>query len=241
MLKNKIRSQEEIEQYICELKKWLVDVKNEPVEQMSDFFSKRIDIYDDVHLEHWQEEYQHISDFFKDGLKTLLDIGCGTGLEFESIYKRFPDVKITGIDLSQSMLEKLYTKYRDKDIELICADYFQYPFKKNNYDAAISFETLHHFKIEKKQNIYNRLYESIKKEGYYIECDYIACCEEEELLCLEAYEYRRKQNNVPENVFVHIDIPLTLEHQIKIIKNAGFKSVDVLYQNCGTAIIKADK
>ena len=118
---------------------------------------------------------------------------------------------------------------------------FKYPFEESKYDAAMSFETLHHFKYEKKQQIYNKLYQTIKGGGYYLECDYIACCDEEEELCLESYDYKRKKNNVPEDVFIHIDIPLTLEHQIDLMKTAGFKAVNALYQNCGTVIIRAEK
>lgn len=241
MLKSKIRTQEETKKYLSELKDWLDGVKNVPVEEMADFFANRISEYNNVHLKNWGEEYAHIADFFDDSLKTLLDIGCGTGLELESMYKRFPEVKVTGIDLSESMLDKLRENYGDKNIEIINADYFEYPFEENKFDAAMSFETLHHFKYEKKQLIYNKLYQTIKAGGYYIECDYIACCDEEEALCLEEYEYRRKQNNIPEDMFIHIDIPLTLEHQFELIKNAGFKTVEVLYQNCGTVIIRAEK
>lgn len=64
----------------------------------------------------------------------------------------------------------------------------------------------------------------------------MACCEEEEALCLKAYEYRRKQYNIPEDMLIHIDIPLTLEHQKELLKNAGFTTVEVLYQHEGTAI-----
>ena len=139
------------------------------------------------------------------------------------------------------MLNKLRDKHSNRNIEIICADYFEYPFEENKYHAAMSFETLHHFKFDKKQAIYNKLYQTIKNGGYYIECDYIACCDEEEALCLEGYEYRRQKDNIAEDMFVHIDIPLTLEHNIELIKNAGFKSVDVLNQNKGTVIIKATK
>ncbi|MBS4534599.1 class I SAM-dependent methyltransferase [Clostridium sp. D2Q-14] len=241
MLKSKIQTQEEIETYMKELKEWLESVKNATTEEMTDFFTKRINEYDNVHLTHWGKEYAHIADFFDNGLNSLLDIGCGTGLELESMYKRFPKVKVTGIDLSESMLNKLREKYRYKDISIIKADYFEYPFEENKFDAAMSFETLHHFKYQKKQKIYNKLYQTIKNGGYYIECDYIACCNEEETLCLEGYEYRRKKNNIPDDVFIHIDIPLTLEHQIELMKNAGFQTVDVLYQNGGTVIFKAKK
>ena len=53
---------------------------------------------------------------------------------------------------------------------------------------------------------------------------YIACCLEEETICLEQYEFKCKENHVPDDVFVHIDIPLTIEHQIHLMKNAGFRA-----------------
>lgn len=241
MLESKIRTQEETERYMNELKDWLKQERNTPIEEMTDFFSKRMDIYEKVHLEHWVKEYAHIADYFEGEIQSLLDIGCGTGLELEAIYQRFPKVKVTGIDLSEDMLKKLQAKYKGREIELILSDYFEYPFGTEQYDAALSFETLHHFKFEKKQKIYDKLYQAIKQNGYYIECDYIACSDEEEMLCLEQYEYKRRVNKIPDNVFVHVDIPLTLEHQIELMENAGFKNIKVLYENCGTMIIKAKK
>lgn len=241
MLESKIRTQEETERYMNELKDWLKQERNTPIEEMTDFFSKRMDNYEKVHLEHWVKEYAHIADYFEGEIQSLLDIGCGTGLELEAIYQRFPKVKVTGIDLSEDMLKKLQAKYKGREIELILSDYFEYPFGTEQYDAALSFETLHHFKFEKKQKIYDKLYQAIKQDGYYIECDYIACSDEEEMLCLEQYEYKRRVNKIPDNVFVHVDIPLTLEHQIELMENAGFKNIKVLYENCGTMIIKAKK
>lgn len=241
MLKSKIRTQEETEKYLRELKTRLDEMKNAPVEKMTDFFTSRIDHYNDVHKDKWGEEYAHIADFFDDDLGTLLDIGCGTGLELESIYRRFPDVKVTGIDLSEAMLNKLRETYRGKDIELINGDYSEYEFEQGKFDAAMSFLALHYFRYERKQLIYHQLYRALKPGGYYIECDTMACCNEEEALYLEGYEYRRKQNNIPEDVLMHINIPLTLEHQHELLKNAGFRKVEVLHQNGSLVIIRADK
>lgn len=112
MLKNKIRTKEEIEIYLEELRAWIDDEKNTPAEEMTDFFDN--------------------------SLNTLLDIGCGTGLELKAIYNRFPDVKITGIDLSRDMLRRLKEKYTSKDIRTIEADYFDYPFENEQYDAPTS-------------------------------------------------------------------------------------------------------
>lgn len=62
-----------------ELKSWLAEAREIPAEGMADFFTARLDQYDDVHLRNWGEEYAHIADYFDDRLTTLLDIGCGTG------------------------------------------------------------------------------------------------------------------------------------------------------------------
>lgn len=241
MMQNKTWTEETKKERLNELKEWLDSVKNEPAEGMADFFAHRIDTYENVHLSHWGEIYAGIADFLPENISTLLDIGCGTGLELEAIFKRYPDLSVTGIDLSETMLGKLKEKFPDKDLKIIQADYFEYPFEKERFDSALSFETLHHFSFKKKQEIYRKLKESLNDGGSYIECDYVACCIEEEEMCMKEYEERRKTNNIPDDVFVHIDIPLTMEHQIELMQNAGFRKVQVVYQNESTVIFKADK
>ena len=88
MLENKIRTPEELKKYILDLKKWLAQERDKPIEEMADFFSNRIDNYDNVHLNNWAEEYAHIADYFDTSINSLLDIGCGTGLELASIYDK---------------------------------------------------------------------------------------------------------------------------------------------------------
>ena len=106
MLENKIRTPEEAEAYLRELKAWIAGEEETEAEEMSAFFAKRLAHYEDVHLGNWGELYTHIADFFDGGLETLLDIGCGTGLELEAVYRRFPEAAVTGIDLSGDMLAK---------------------------------------------------------------------------------------------------------------------------------------
>lgn len=80
----------------------------------------------------------------------------------------------------------------------------------------------------------------MKTGGYYIECDYVACCQEEEDLCRERGLRARAKSGMPEDVFIHIDTPLTLEHQLELMQNARFR-VKILYQNCGTVLFRAEK
>ena len=240
MLENKIRTPSEIETYLRELKEWIAGEEDKEAEEMSAFFTRRLARYEDVHLGNWGELYAHIADFFDEGLETLLDIGCGTGLELEAVYRRFPEARIMGIDLSGDMLARAREKFAGKRFQGIEADYFVHPFPAEAVDAALSFETLHHFAYEKKGKIYEKLFQALKNGGYYIECDYVACCQEEEDLCRERLARARAKSALPEDVFLHIDTPLTLEHQTELMERAGFR-VSVLHQNGGTVLFRADK
>lgn len=138
-----------------------------------------------------------------------------------------------------AMLEKLKEKHGDKEINIICGDYFTVDLGKEIYDLAISFESLHHFTLNQKKELYRKIYQALKDGGIFIECDYIACCEEEEkiLYC----EYLRKREKAPVNGFVHFDIPLTAEHEIEALNFAGFKSIDVIDSINGATFIRAVK
>ena len=50
-----------------------------------------------------------------------------------------------------------------------------------------------------------------------------------------------KKNNIADDAFVHIDIPLTFEHQCDLLRNAGFVNIKILYQNDSTVIIRGEK
>ena len=57
---------------------------------------------------------------------------------------------------------------------------------------------------------------------------------------MERLARARRRSTLPEDVFLHIDTPLTLEHQVELMERAGFR-VRVLHQNEGTVVFRADK
>ena len=113
-------------------------------------------------------------------------------------------------------------KHSDKRLTIVCQDYFKYDFGYDRWDAIISFESLHHFLPERKKELYQKVYNGLKHDGVFILGDYIACCDEEEELLHSVYLKKRKQFAIPDNSFVHFDIPLTLEHEKELLQNVGF-------------------
>ncbi len=214
------------------------------MEKMNEFFTARVDSYDEHMLNEvdgCREAYGEMSKLVPENTKNLLDLGCGTGLELEAIFKRFPDISVTGIDLTKAMLDKLEEKYRGKNITLIQGDYFRTDLGQNRFDTAISFQTMHHFSHEMKIGLYRKICDSLKSGGVYIECDYMVETQaEEEYWYAENVRIRREQN-IPENEFYHYDTPCTIENQIKMFKAAGFLNAEKVYRMENTTIIIAKK
>lgn len=215
------------EEYIQNLKQWLRDTEDSPLEEMSDFFTKRLHDYEE-HMSIWEESYRIFAETLPSECQKILDLGCGSGLELDKIWQKNPHIEVTGVDLCADMLDKLLEKHHDKPLTTVCQDYFQYDFGYDKWDAVISFESLHHFLPERKKELYRRIFCSLKENGVFISGDYIACCDEEEELLRGVYLKKRKQSAVPDNRYVHFDIPLTLEHEKELLQNAGFVIEKVL-------------
>jgi malonyl-CoA O-methyltransferase len=83
--------------------------------------------------------------------KTVLDLGCGTGVITEDLLKRYPKADIIALDLALNMLKKtqqnskgkfsnnwLSNNWLSNKPSCICADAERLPFKENALDLLVS-------------------------------------------------------------------------------------------------------
>ena len=212
------------------------------LERMSDFFERRKVGYDEHMLcdvEGYKNGYRVLATLVPENTEALLDLGCGTGLELAPIFERIPDVSVTGIDMCEGMLGLLREKYGEKSLTLINASYLGYDFGNEQYDCAISFETMHHMTHGEKLSVYSSVYNSLKEGGAYIEGDYmVRTQDEEDALFAESARLRREQG-IPDGEFYHFDTPCTVDNQIKLLKAAGFSEALEIWCEGNTVIIKA--
>ena len=139
------------------------------------------------------------------------------------------------------MLNALKEKFPAKKLNLICGSYFDVPFGENAFDAAVSVESLHHFKREKKLGLYKKLHEALKENGYFILTDYFAESEELETEYFNNLAEIKRAEGLSEDEFFHYDTPLTVDHEIEILKEAGFSKVEKLEQWESTWTLRATK
>lgn len=219
-------------------------IKQPVLEKMSDFFAARVEGYEEHMLnnvEGCKEGYVKMAELVPDDTQSILDLGCGTGLELDEIFKKLPNVSVVGIDLTQAMLDKLKQKHFDKNIKLICGSYFDVPLGENMFDVAISFQTMHHFSHAEKTGLYAKIHKALNSKGMYIECDYMVTEQsvEDELFALNAK--LRRERNIPEGEFYHFDTPCTIDNQIAMLKKAGFSSAEMVWRMENTTMIVAKK
>ena len=186
--------------------------------EMEDFFNSKVDSYDDKHYPLMKGK-EKVIDFIPKSAKKIIDLGSGTGLQLIKLYKEFPNVETIAIDVSSEMLKKLKERNISDKIIIVNNSFFDYDFGKD-VDVVMSTQALHHFNIEDKKVLYKKVYNCLKKDGVFVNEDYFADTDEIEKQGFFDYE------NLVRGEGKHYDTPLTMEHEIDILKQVGFENVD---------------
>jgi len=215
------------------------------LEQMDLFFEARLSDYD----EHMLRDIEGAKEFYpftasllpREAGTQVLDLGCGTGLELEWYFILAPEAKVTGIDLSEGMLEALRRKFSGRELTLIRGSYFEAPLGKEVFDAAVSVESLHHFTKEEKLSLYRRLHAALKEGGSFILTDYFADTDEQEQHFRQELLRLKAEQGLGNDVFYHYDTPLTWMHEMEVLREAGFRNVSDLERWGATHCIRAEK
>lgn len=213
------------------------------LEPMAEFFEARLAGYD----EHMLREIEGAEEFYPFTAEHLprtpgaavLDLGCGTGLELEYYLARNPSARITGIDLSEKMLETLAGKFPGRDLRLIRGSYFEVPLGENAFDGAVSVESLHHFTQSEKTGLYRKLSKALKPGGFFLLTDYFASDDEEEDRWFRELARLKAENGITDDGFYHYDTPLTVAHEVEALTAGGFRKVEILKAWGATFTLKA--
>ncbi len=220
---------------------------NKELERMAKFFDRRAAFYE----EHMRRSVAGFEDFYRTVAAPIertaepieiLDLGCGTGLELESLFKRSPNARITAVDLSRGMLAKLSEKYADKakQIALIQDSFLEFPIGQGRWNYIVSVMAMHHLTPEEKLLLYRSIHIGLRPGGLYIEGDYVVAEEEEKELLREYWKLRRANPEVANGAY-HLDIPLSTKTQIRLLSNAGFAGVGITWSSDKAAVFTARK
>ena len=154
---------------------------------------------------------------------SLLDIACGTGILIESIKQKYKNIKITGIDFAQNMIEQAIKKFPDTDF--VVSDVTNLPFNNNSFNKVVCLNAFPHF--EDKFKAIQEMTRVLKKDG---------------ILLLAHTNSKSNIDNHHRNVggLIAEDILPCNEKIYEIFKNNGLKNIEFT-DNDNVFIIKAYK
>jgi malonyl-CoA O-methyltransferase len=116
--------------------KFYLDAFHQKIEA---FFNSNHQIFPEL-VEKNDQRFKQISDFFGNlNGKAVLDVGCGKGRFAKQFKDQFPKAEITGIDLSEKLLESV-----PKEIRKFQGTILNLPFEDNYFDCVYCIETLEH-------------------------------------------------------------------------------------------------
>jgi len=172
----------------------------------------------------------------------LLDIGCGAGNYTLKMLTKIPNLNCTLVDLSMPMLNKAFQRVSQKtnnNVTILQGDIRKVGLKENHYDIILAGAVLHHLRDDKDwETTFDKLFKLLKPGGCLMISDLIT--QDTELLNeytwerygdyleeLSGKEYRQKVLDY----VAKEDSPRSMNYQLDLMKQVGFRKVEILHKN----------
>lgn len=103
--------------------------------------------------------------------QSLIEIGCAYGEALYHIHRTYPDMDLTGVDLSPTMILKARKLLEGTGIDLLVVDGRTLPFGDNEFDIAYTHATLIHVPPPEVKNYIQEIMR-VGKAGRFLESSY---------------------------------------------------------------------
>ncbi|MDQ6695485.1 MAG: class I SAM-dependent methyltransferase [Chloroflexota bacterium] len=197
-----------------------------------------------------------VTDEYKAG-DLILDVGMGSGLVEEQLFRRIPDAEVVGLDVSEAMLQLAHERlaaykehYRVVVQDLMQVEEWQLP--TGEYGVCISVQTIHNVADRYKVAAFRNIYRALKPGGLFLLLDRIAL-DKPELFSVymslwkrldSEYGARTREGNTFDEhttvVSTRGDLPATLEQHLHWLHEIGFE-VACVHLHANRALFSARK
>ena len=231
------------------------NIFNKEIKKQFEFDSEVADVFDDMidrSVPFYKENLNLSINIIKNYLSQndkVLDLGSSTGTFLINLAKLNKNLSLTGIDNSPAMIQKAQKKAKafGVDIKFIEKDFLEYNFGKNNLISANY--TIQFIRPIKREKLISKIYNSLINDGIFLMSEKLISEDKtlNKILIDEYYNYKKqkgyseyeisKKREALENVL----IPYTQEENIEMLKNAGFKHIEIIFRWCNFATFLAIK
>lgn len=191
-------------------------------------------------IPYYDEFYEQVIELvntYYDG-KTLawLDAGCGTGKMASVAFEHVELERFVFCDGSDKMMEIVKERFGARNAEFVCCDVQDLSYDEE-FDVLTAIQVNHYFPKEQRRSVLKKYYEALKKDGLYISFENFAPFSAYgECICLKKWKkYQMQMGKSLAECEKHMGrygkeyYPITLTETIELMRDCGFKAVEVLW------------
>jgi len=234
----------------------LIDkVFQKEIDKQFEFDNEVADVFDDMidrsvpfYKENLNLSINILKNYLNDNDK-ILDLGSSTGTFLINLAKLNKNLNLIGIDNSFAMIQKAQKKAKafGVDITFLEKDFLDYEFTKNKLISANY--TIQFVRPIKREKLISKIYNSLEDDGIFLMSEKLISEDKKlnKILIDEYYNYKKekgyseyeiaKKREALENVL----IPYSELENYEMLKNAGFKHIEVIFRWCNFATFLAFK
>ena len=216
--------------------------------EVADVFDDMIDRSVPFYKENLNLSINILKNYLEDG-DNILDLGSSTGTFLIKLAQFNPKLNLIGIDNSSAMIEKANKKAKafGVNIKFVENDFLNYEFNTNKLISANY--TIQFVRPIKREKLIKKIYNSLENNGIFLMSEKLISEDKKlnKILIDEYYNYKKekgyseyeiaKKREALENVL----IPYSEYENIEMLKNAGFRYIEVIFRWCNFATFIAFK
>jgi tRNA (cmo5U34)-methyltransferase len=172
----------------------------------------------------------------------LLDIGCGAGNYTLKILQHLPNLNVTLVDLSKPMLDRAVQRVRPVttgEIKTAQADIRDLDLGESQFDVIVAAAVFHHLRDDSEwSSVFGKCHRALKVGGAIWISDLVAHAGREVQAVMwaryGAYLEQLRGPDYREQVFAYIeqeDTPRSVLYQVDLLREVGFREVEILHKN----------
>ena len=220
------------------------NIFTKPIKKQFEFDEEVAGVFDDMLLRSvpfYKENLNLQINILKNLLQKkdkVIDLGSSTGTFLIELSKKIENLNLIGIDSSNAMIKKAKEKAKafNSNANFIKADFLNYDL--SNSKAIIANYTIQFIRPLKREKLIQKIYNSLRNEGIFLMSEKLIT-ENKKLnkIMIDLYYQYKKQKGYSEyeiatkrEALENVLIPYTMQENIEMLKNAGFKDIDIIFR-----------
>ena len=165
-----------------------------------------------------------------------LDVGCGTGMMGSAAFGNIPLERFVFMDSSEGMIGRAKERFRFPNAEFSVRDVRDLQYE-NEFDVITAIQVFHFLQAEERRTVLRQCHAALKENGILVSFENIApFTETGKTVCLEKWRrFQMEQGKSREETEGHISrygkdyFPITIEEHLRLLRESGFRVVEMLW------------